>query len=136
MNDWTLLNWNPDRAAMPGVEDNIWTITGIGDKPPIRGTQFLIKRCKYNPAIVGYGVTIGSYFEDADFEDARKRSFYVPIKVISSSLEQVLPVKALKLLGINLPWEFQGAMCRIDPVMSERVRLLFDAMHVELLTVA
>jgi hypothetical protein len=48
----------------------------------------------------------------------------------------VLPVKALKLLGIKLPREFQGAMCRIDPVMAERVRLLFDAMQLEPVTVA
>jgi len=128
MSDWTLLNWNPSRAAMPGLEDDTWTTTGIGKPPPEPGTRFLIKRCGHKSAIVGYGVTTSRDFEDADFEDPRKRSNYVSIKVISSSLEQVLPVRALRLLGIKLPWEFQGAMCRIDPVMGERVRLLFDAM--------
>jgi hypothetical protein len=91
----------------------------------------LIKRCRHKSAIVGYGVTTGREFEDDDFEDPRKRSTYVRIKVVSFSLEQMLPTRALRLLGIKLPWEFQGAMCRIDPVMGERVRSLFDAMQVK-----
>jgi hypothetical protein len=44
----------------------------IGKTPSEPGTQFLIKRCGHESAIVGYGVTTSEDFEDADFEDLAK----------------------------------------------------------------
>ena len=123
--DCVLLNWNPKAGCpVPPWKVDNWSITGLGKWQPKRGTPFIIKRCRYKPAIIGHG-----FFPGGDIVANPHWQWLIPIEARVGSLENVLPVKALKLLGFELPWQFQGAMCRIDPVQGQAIIRIFDTIE-------